>query len=132
VAASDRLTILVVEDEALVALDLEDLLIDLSHDVVATAASVDQALAFVRNADTMPDAAIVDANLGGKSARPVVDALDAQGVRVVVASGYGATDLARLGFESPSINKPYSARDIEAALLRVRASDEASTGGATD
>ena len=130
-AASDRLRILVVEDEALVALDLEDLLTDLSHDVVATAASVDQALAFVRNADTMPDAAIVDANLGGKSARPVVDALDAQGVRVVVASGYGATELARLGFESPSINKPYSSRDIEAALL-LRASHEASTGGATD
>lgn len=119
-AANDRLRVLVVEDEALVALDLEDILTDLSHDVVGTAASVEQALAFVRNADMMPDAAIVDANLGGQSARPVVDALDAQGVNVVVASGYGATELARLGFENPSINKPYSARDIEAALLRSR------------
>ncbi len=116
--ATERLRVLVVEDEALVALDLEDLLCDLGHEVVGTAASVDQALGLLRDMKTPPDRAIVDANLGGKSARPVVDALGTLGVPVVVASGYGRTQLAGLGFDGPSINKPYSSHDVEAALSR--------------
>ncbi|SRR6056297_1161577 len=116
--ATERLRIFVVEDEALLALDLEDLLSDLGHEVVGTAASVDQALGFLREMKTPPDRAIVDANLGGNSSRPVVDALVTLGVPVVLASGYGRTQLAGLGFDRPSINKPYSSRDVEAALSR--------------
>lgn len=113
---AERLRILIVEDEALVALDLEDILADLGHDVLAIAASAEQALALLGDMDLPPDRAIVDANLGGHSARPVVDALRALGVAVVVASGYGKQELARLGFQSPSINKPYSSHDVETAL----------------
>lgn len=119
-AGTDRLRILVVEDEPLVALDLEDILTDLSHDVVGAASSVEQALAFVHNGSPLPDAAIVDANLGGQSARPVVETFRDHGIRVVVASGYGPAELARLGFDTPSIAKPYSIRDVETALLRLR------------
>lgn len=131
-AGTDRLRILVVEDEPLVALDLEDILTDLSHDVVGAASSVEQALDFVDNGNPLPDAAIVDANLGGQSARPVVETFRANGIRVVVASGYGPTELARLGFDTPSINKPYSIRDVEAALLRIRAGKARSAPGAAD
>src|SRR6056297_859023 len=114
--ATERLRIFVVEDEALLALDLEDILVDLGHEVIAIAGSTELALEVLRDFDTPPDAAIVDANLGGQSARPVVDALCALSVAVVLASGYGRADLARLGFESPSIHKPYSSRDVAAAL----------------
>jgi DNA-binding response OmpR family regulator len=113
---TDRLRILVVEDEALVAMDLEDILSHLGHDVVATAGSAEQAIAILDDMDQPPDKAIVDANLGGHSARPVIDALRRLGVGIVMASGYGKAELARLGFHSPSINKPYSARDVKIAL----------------
>lgn len=117
---TDRLRIFVVEDEALVAMDLEDILSDLGHCVVATASSAEQALALLGGMDLPPDRAIVDADLGGQSARPVVEALDRLGVRVLVASGYGKAELARLGFHNPSITKPYSPRDVETALSKAR------------
>jgi CheY-like chemotaxis protein len=117
---TEQLRIFVVEDEALLALDLEDILSDLGHDVVGLAGSVRQALAFIEASDPLPDAAILDANLGGQSARPIADALSAREVYVVVASGYGPDELARLGFASPSINKPYSVEDLRSALLQAQ------------
>lgn len=110
--------VLVVEDEALIALDLEGILEDLGHEVVGVAGGIEQALELLDSLDPPPDIAIVDANLGGRSSRPVVDALQERDVTVLVASGYGARELNGFGFDSPSINKPYTARDIEVALSR--------------
>ena len=118
--ASERLRVFVVEDEALLALDLENTLADLGHDVVGTAGSIETALDVLGRLDTPPDAAIVDANLGGRSARPVAEALSALGVPVVLASGYGSEELARFGFKTLSISKPYSPGDVAAALARSR------------
>lgn len=87
-----------------------------AHEVIGVAGSVDQALALLDELAPPPDIAIVDANLGGHSSRAVVDALHERNVRVIVASGYGATELARLGFDHPVVQKPYTPREIEAAV----------------
>ena len=55
------LRILIVEDEILIALELESLLQDLGHDVVGVAASSKHALAL--GADLKPDLAFVDIHL---------------------------------------------------------------------
>jgi CheY-like chemotaxis protein len=115
----DRLRVFVVEDEALIALELENILEDLQHDVIGPLANVTKALDHLGALEQAPDAAIVDANLAGASARPVVDALAARGVPVVVASGYEAAELERLGFSCAVLRKPYSQKDIENALTAV-------------
>lgn len=117
---AEPLRVLVVEDEAMLALDLEDILHDLGHEVVGAVGNVGQAMAFVDACGSMPDAAIVDANLGGESSRPVADALASRDVYVVMASGYTSGELARLGFGSPSISKPYSRDDVRSALRDVQ------------
>ena len=108
-----QLQIFVVEDEAMIMLDLEDILRDLGHEVLGTAANPQTALDLLDGLVAAPDVAIVDANLGGSSARPVVDALESHGIPVVLTSGYGASELKRLGLDHPIVRKPYSSRDID-------------------
>jgi DNA-binding response OmpR family regulator len=114
---AERLRILAVEDEALIAMELEDLLEDLGHEVIGPAATVEDALGLLERA--RPDAAIVDANLGGVSAEPVVEALTAAGIPVVLASGYDAQELKKLGLGAPMVGKPYSRRELAEALGTV-------------
>jgi DNA-binding response OmpR family regulator len=116
--SAERLRILAVEDEGLIAMELEDLLGDLGHEVIGPAATVESALTLLEGA--RPDAAVVDANLGGESARPVVEALQAGGIPVVLASGYEPQDLETLGLGVPLLRKPYSRRELADALETVR------------
>ena len=58
---SQSLRVLIVEDEALLALDLEHVLVEQGHNVVGTAASSREALRLAE--DTRPDLALVDVHL---------------------------------------------------------------------
>ncbi|WP_210755899.1 hypothetical protein, partial [Gordonia paraffinivorans] len=49
------------------------------------------------------DAAVLDANLNGRSVTPVAEVLRQRGVPFVFATGYGETG----GFAAPVIRKPY-------------------------
>lgn len=116
---TEPLRLLLVEDEALIAMDLEAMIEDLGYSVIGPAASVDQALAILGDLALPPDAAIVDANLGGSSARPVVEALRTANVPTVIASGYEASELESMGLKSLFLRKPYSAETVETALHHV-------------
>ena len=65
-------SILIVEDEPLIAMMLEDFLLSLGHDVRATCDSVCEALKAVEAGDF--DLAILDVNLKGESVWPVAAA----------------------------------------------------------
>jgi CheY-like chemotaxis protein len=119
--ASDpsELRLLVVEDDPIIAMELEDELSDLGHHVLAVAGTVKQALRLVRELAEQIDAVILDANLGGDSSFPVADALRERRIRYVVASGYEAKDLRARGFEGPIIGKPYRGEQIQAALVSL-------------
>lgn len=58
--------ILLVEDEAVIAMLLEDMLIALGCEVVGVAARLDEALCLIRSESF--DAAVLDVNLGGSPA----------------------------------------------------------------
>lgn len=75
-----------VEDEPLVAMLLVDLLDELGCTVAAQACSVAEGLD--RANDTLFDAAILDVNLRGQPVWPLADALQAKGIRFVLATGY--------------------------------------------
>ena len=78
--------ILIVEDEPLIALTLEEVLIEAGFAISGVASKLDKALALVESGAC--DAAIVDANLAGVSASPVAVSLAARGLPYIVMSGY--------------------------------------------
>jgi CheY-like chemotaxis protein len=110
------LQVLVVEDEALVAMMLEDLLRELGCVLVSAASSVGQALSQLAVIPAL-DAAILDVHLGNEVVFPVADLLVRRKVPFVFSTGYGPTDLAQRYPASRYLAKPF---DVE-ALARVLA-----------
>lgn len=109
--------ILVVEDEALIAVMVEDMLTELGSIVLGPAATIEQALALVGSQEI--DAAVLDVNVRGERIDPVAEALAARGVPVLFATGYGEVRLAS-GAAATVIDKPYTqdklARGLAAAM----------------
>jgi DNA-binding response OmpR family regulator len=83
--------ILIVEDEPIIALTLEELLIEAGFEVACVTGRLRNALALIEGPGC--DAAIVDANLGGESTSPAALALAARGVPFIVLSGYSSEQL---------------------------------------
>lgn len=110
--------ILIVEDEMIIALGLMDIVTELGASWVA-AARVDKAMAL---ATTEPfDAAILDMNLAGQSGCAVADVLDTRSIPFVIASGYDIVGIAQVHRHRPRLSKPYTAEQVEAALLSLLA-----------
>ncbi len=108
--------VLVVEDSIIIALDTEENLKRLGVAEVRLESSVTGALAAI--AESPPDFAIIDFNLGGESSEPIAEALRAAGVRFVLATGYaeGAASFERLG-AAAVLRKPYGMTEIERLLV---------------
>ena len=106
--------ILVVEDEVVVAMMVEDLLLDLGCEVVGPAARLDQGLRLA--ADEALDAAILDVNLNDRRSYPIAEELRRRGVPFLFATGYAAEEVRCHDAEAPIIRKPYDGPMIEAAL----------------
>ena len=87
----DAPRILIVEDEYLIALELESALRAAGYRVLGPAADVRAALELL--AVERPDAAVLDVNLAGQWVTPVAEALQAISVPYILASGYVAADL---------------------------------------
>ena len=113
--------VLLVEDEALIAMNVEDMLDALGYVVVATAAGVEEALAAVEGGGI--DAALLDVNLRGRPSFPVADALADRGVPFVFATGYGAHGLREDLRDRPVLQKPFKLREMERALSGALAAD---------
>jgi len=114
-----QLRILVVEDEALVALMIEDMLVDLGCVVAGTAGSVEQALVLV--GETNFDGAIVDLNLAGTKAYPVAEALAARSLPFVFLTGYGAAGIDPRFADRLTVSKPFHQEALAAVIAHFRA-----------
>ncbi len=105
------LSVLVVEEHALIALDLETMLLDLGAGQVTIANSVEHALHLV--ATQTFDAAFLDVWLGEKISIPVAVALRDKGVPFAIATGYDtAIDIPAEFRTGPHISKPYKVQDV--------------------
>jgi DNA-binding response OmpR family regulator len=78
--------ILIIEDEAILALILEEFLEDAGFEIAGVAGRLETALVLIDK--DIADAAILDANLAGVSSGPAASALAARGVPFIVVSGY--------------------------------------------
>ncbi len=107
--------ILIVEDESLIALMLEDYLDILGKQVVGVADCVEAALALVAAGGF--DAAILDINLrDGEKSWPIADALAAQGMPFLFASGGSGDAMADAYADRPVLAKPFTLDGLSRAL----------------
>lgn len=106
--------ILLIEDEPLVAMDLEELIRGAGCRIAATAATV----AAARDAvETTPcDAALLDANLGGEAVDEIAAALTRKGIPFAFATGHGRDALPAAFREAPLIGKPFEPEQVLAVL----------------
>ena len=108
-------TVLLVEDNLLVAMDTADT-IEAMGVAVISVSSVADALAALETAE--PGAALVDVHLGTATAGPVAEALRDRGVPFALttgeasAAGMGAREI---------LMKPYAPAELEAVLGRLAA-----------
>jgi two-component SAPR family response regulator len=115
--AAAKRRVLVVEDEMLIGMLLEDMLIDLGHEVVAIVPRLKDAMAAV-DRETY-DLAILDVHLQGESAFPVAEILIAKGIPFVFATGYGERGLPENYRGRPVLQKPFAKDDLERVLKKL-------------
>ena len=103
--------ILVVEDEMLIALQIEDVLVKLGCDVVGPTGKIESALQFANEGKF--DAAVLDVTICGGKVYSVAELLLARGVPFVLASGYGDWALPEALKNRPRMVKPFTATALE-------------------
>jgi CheY-like chemotaxis protein len=111
------LRVLIVEDEALVAMLIEEMLAELGHHVVAISGRLAHALGIA--ADAPIDLAILDVNLSGEPSFPVADLLGRRGIPMIFATGYGAAGIGEYP-EIPVLQKPFESADLGRAIMSAR------------
>jgi CheY-like chemotaxis protein len=109
--------ILVVEDEALIALDLEMALRKLGCEVVGPVATVAAAEAAL--AGGAPDAAILDIELADGEVFPIADTLAERGVPFVFLTGYEPEAVPERHARRPIATKPCRAEALLRLLIRA-------------
>ena len=113
-------SILIVEDEPLIAMMLEDFLESLGHRVAATCDTVECALDKTETGGF--DLAILDVNLKGENVWPVATKLREKKVPFVIATG-GHDDPPPPEFnDAPVIEKPYTVDRVTPAIDAALAS----------
>jgi DNA-binding response OmpR family regulator len=106
--------ILILEDDPLLALDLEDFFTELGAKVIGPVSSVEQALQAVSSGI---DGAVLDLNLRGVYSYPVIEILAKAGTPLVVCSGYAELPDTRTELtEIVLLPKPCDLRVLQARL----------------
>jgi CheY-like chemotaxis protein len=116
---SDALSVLVVEDEPLIAMMIEDLIDLLGHRLAGTADAVAEALPLVEQGGF--DVAILDVNLRDGPSWPVADALQAQGKRFLLATGGHVAPPPEAHAGAVHLAKPFTLDSLRTALEQVAA-----------
>ena len=110
----EGLSVLVVEDEAIISFLLEDMLAELGAAQVRHAASVAAAIALLD--ERMPDLAVLDVNLGGERVYPVAERLETAGAAFIFTTGYGRSGLEPRWQTRTVIQKPFNIEGLTRAL----------------
>ena len=125
--APRRLRIAIIEDEALVAFELETHLTEAGHEVVGVADTLEDALLLAQA--TQPDLALVDVQLaGGSCGLDVARALHALGIACLYSTG-NCAGLARTDAVA-CLHKPYGRRQLRDAVAAAGVSSRAMASAA--
>lgn len=109
--------ILVVEDSPLIAATTNELLLDLGCEVVGPAGNMADAHKLCGNDDF--DAAMIDLNIRGAKAFPLLKTLTRRGIPFVLTTGYADWTMPEEWAQSPRMQKPYTMGMVEASLMKL-------------
>jgi len=110
--------VLVVEDEALVAMVVSDALTELGYQVVGPFSRPPDALAAVMNGPLA--AAVLDINLAGTLVYPVADELMTRGVPFIFVTGYGIESVEKRFAHIPVLPKPIERETLQRIFVNGR------------
>jgi DNA-binding response OmpR family regulator len=105
--------ILVVDDEPLIAMLVEEWLVDMGHEPIGPAHSLAEAQALL---ETPIDGAIIDLTLGAESGQPIAEALASKGKPFVYATGQAEGQIGDLPAPAGLLLKPYTFENFEVAV----------------
>lgn len=111
------LEFLLVEDQMLIAADVEAMLADYGIERVISSPSVGDALRRLK--EFTPDVAILDVNLGSGNSLPIAEELRRRNVPFVFATGYSDRSIIPADYSAPIVRKPYEAAALISAVTKV-------------
>ncbi|MCJ8139289.1 HWE histidine kinase domain-containing protein [Falsirhodobacter halotolerans] len=107
--------VMLLEDQFLIAMDVEAMLEDAGFQTISLASNVNDALALVESG--VVELAVLDVNLGRETSLPVAEALHARGIPFVFATGYDeGSALPKHMRDVQVVRKPYDQGNLVAAL----------------
>lgn len=106
--------VLVVEDEMMIAMMIEDMLLDMGHDVVAMAMRLPRALDAATSLAF--DLALLDVNLDGDRSFPVADILLGRDIPFIFATGYGKAGVDPSYAAAHVVSKPFNQAELAMAI----------------
>lgn len=118
---TQTLRFMILDDEAIIAIDLAEMLQGLGHSVVSIANRVSGAMEFALHGDF--DMAILDINVHGAVSFPLAEVLQSRGVPFIFASGYGERGLIEGFRDAFVLTKPFGVGElnnmVEKASMRT-------------
>ena len=115
----DLHSVLIVEDEPIIAFTLEDMLLAAGSSHVLLATRIDEAMRLLGARHF--DAAILDVNIHGERSYPVARELQRRSVPFIFATGYGDAEHPDEFSNVPTVTKPYSRAAVMEALAMANA-----------
>jgi len=113
--------ILIVEDQSLIAMELQDLLDKAGASIVGPVGRLHRALSIAESSGL--DAALLDVDLNGERCWPVADALSRRGIPFAFTTGYSNIVMPERFARRPTLPKPYREKDLLAVLGRLLGAD---------
>ena len=111
-------SVIVVEDNVVLAMELERMLTDLGVDTVDSLPNAERAITAVQNNNY--DCGILDVNLGKDTSFQIAELLQGKGVPVILASGYDSKyQLPDTLFGIPRLTKPVGKADLVNAVKQA-------------
>jgi CheY-like chemotaxis protein len=116
--------VMVVEDEALVAMVVSDAMTELGYQVVGPFSRPPDAIAAVKDGNIA--AAILDINLAGTPVYPVAEKLTRRGIPFVFVTGYGIESIDKRFSDIPVLQKPIERETLQRIFADGRGGTESS------
>ena len=113
----DGVRVLVVEDVAVLAWQIRDVLAEAGAEVVGPAPNVDRALALLQ--ERAVDAAVLDKSLDGASSDPVADLLRSNNTPFLFLTGYGSGERGGRYGKCLTVSKPVTATVLIASVASI-------------
>jgi CheY-like chemotaxis protein len=109
---STKQRILIVEDEMVVALFLEDVLVEFGYEVAGVVSHLDDAISRAPDYDV----ALLDVHINGRSVFDFADLLVSRDIPFVFATGYGERGVPERHRGRPVLQKPFLPEDLRRIL----------------